>query len=137
MPGIEQRLVRLQERKVAPPDVPTRAQYRPLGQLLEAVKRGQRFRPVTVADIKASHASPGGGAAAVASPARAPDSGGRATGVVVLHPPLWHVFTLCSGLLQRPGMGTAAAACAPWLHCSARGYQQACVKEARVRGCAD
>eukprot|EP00884_Botryococcus_braunii_P008929 jgi/Botrbrau1/18037/Bobra.0062s0027.1 len=39
------------ERKVAPPNTPVLAQYVPLRQLFEAIKTGQRFRPVTIQEI--------------------------------------------------------------------------------------
>ncbi|KAK9915406.1 hypothetical protein WJX75_008743 [Coccomyxa subellipsoidea] len=46
------------ERKVAPPDVPLPIHYYKLGDLLESVKRGQRFAAVTVADIRSGTARP-------------------------------------------------------------------------------
>ena len=55
---------------MAPPDVPVRGNYKPLGQLLEAVKRGARFCPVTVADIRAA-ASPAKPAGPEGAPAAA------------------------------------------------------------------
>lgn len=38
---------------MAPPDFPLPEHYRPLGTLLQSIKRGQRFHPITVADIRA------------------------------------------------------------------------------------
>ncbi len=37
---------------MAPPDFPQPEHYRPLGTLLQGIKRGQRFHPLTVADIR-------------------------------------------------------------------------------------
>ena len=37
---------------MAPPDFPQPEHYRPLGTLLQAIKRGQRFHPLTVLDIR-------------------------------------------------------------------------------------
>ncbi len=36
---------------MAPPNTPVLAQYVPLRQLFEAIKTGQRFRPVTIQEI--------------------------------------------------------------------------------------
>ena len=47
----------MQERKVAPPDFPQPEHYRPLGTLLQGIKRGQRFHPLTVADIRSQVSS--------------------------------------------------------------------------------
>lgn len=94
----------LQERKVAPPDVPTRAQYRPLGQLLALVQRGGRFKPVTVADIKASLASPGGGAAPAPPAARATaEAGGRNAGVWRLPPYVTSIPACSTHVLYASG----------------------------------
>lgn len=43
---------------MAPPDVPLPIHYYKLGDLLESVKRGQRFAAVTVADIRSGTARP-------------------------------------------------------------------------------
>ena len=43
----------VQERMVSPPDLPPKEMYKPLGQLLQQVERGQKFRPVTVKEIAA------------------------------------------------------------------------------------
>ncbi|EIE22444.1 hypothetical protein COCSUDRAFT_66632 [Coccomyxa subellipsoidea C-169] len=46
------------ERKVAPPDVPLPIHYYKLGDLLESVKRGQRFVAISVPDIRSGTARP-------------------------------------------------------------------------------
>ena len=42
---------------MAPPDFPQPEHYRPLGTLLQGIKRGQRFHPLTVADIRSEGCS--------------------------------------------------------------------------------
>ena len=38
---------------MAPPDFPQPEHYRPLGFLMQGIKRGQRFHPLTVEDVRA------------------------------------------------------------------------------------
>lgn len=38
---------------MAPPDFPQPEHYRPLGILMQGIKRGQRFHPLTVEDVRA------------------------------------------------------------------------------------
>lgn len=46
----------MQERKVSPPDLPPPELYKSMGQMLQQVVRGNRFRPVTVKDVAAAAA---------------------------------------------------------------------------------
>lgn len=46
----------LQERKVSPPDLPPPELYKSMGQMLQQVVKGNRFRPVTVKDVAAAAA---------------------------------------------------------------------------------
>lgn len=57
----------LQERKVAPPNVPGLHFYRPLGELFAKVSVGEPFIPVTPEDIKAAADRP-------ATPSAAPST---------------------------------------------------------------
>ena len=41
----------MQERKVSPPDLPPKELYKPMGQMMQQVIRGNKFRPVTVKDV--------------------------------------------------------------------------------------
>lgn len=47
----------VQERKVSPPDLPPRQLYRNMGQMLQQVSRGNKFRPTTVKDVTAALAA--------------------------------------------------------------------------------
>ena len=47
----------VQERKVSPPDLPPRELYRNMGQMLQQVNRGNKFRPTTVKDVTAALAA--------------------------------------------------------------------------------
>lgn len=49
--------VHVQERKVAPPDLPPIDIYKTLASLLQQVEAGHRFRPITVQDIAAAQSS--------------------------------------------------------------------------------
>jgi hypothetical protein len=44
----------LQERKVAPPNIPVKELYVPLRELFEHVKSGKQFKPVTIQQIAAA-----------------------------------------------------------------------------------
>ena len=39
---------------MSPPDLPPKELYKTLGELLQQVEQGQRFRPVTVGDVAAA-----------------------------------------------------------------------------------
>ena len=41
----------MQERKVSPPDLPPKELYKSMGQMMQQVIRGNKFRPVTVKDV--------------------------------------------------------------------------------------
>ncbi|KAL3136862.1 kinesin-like protein, variant 2 [Trebouxia sp. C0009 RCD-2024] len=45
------------ERKVSPPDLPSRELYKSMGQMLQQVSRGNKFRPTTVKDVTAALAA--------------------------------------------------------------------------------
>ncbi|KAL3158040.1 kinesin-like protein [Trebouxia sp. C0010 RCD-2024] len=45
------------ERKVSPPDLPPRDLYKSMGQMLQQVNRGSKFRPTTVKDVAAALAA--------------------------------------------------------------------------------
>lgn len=48
----------MQERKVAPPDLPDKQLYHPLGELLQQVQQGTRFLPITLAQIRGTAPAP-------------------------------------------------------------------------------
>lgn len=47
----------MQERKVSPPDLPPKELYKPMGQMMQHVIRGIKFRPVTVKDVATAAAA--------------------------------------------------------------------------------
>ena len=82
---------------MAPPDFPQPEHYRPLGTLLQSIKRGQRFHPLSVLDIRAGQVSE----PMLHPAAHTSHQAGMDVYVQLQHIPLHLTSTQCFGMLRK------------------------------------